>query len=194
VDNKSDQYITPEMVSRICSGDIIAYEEFVRDQWTTAVRTCWLVLRNVYDAEEAAQNAFVNLYKFRGQLKDPDKFRIWFYQILLNAARQQWRCRPNTSSVPAIEVLDPTDKIDQTETRIAVREAMCSLGKLERIALVLCYFCDLTDREASIVAGWCLGTYKWRLAKARRQMAKRLQDRQALKDECCKGANESWMK
>ena len=48
--NKSDQYITPEMVSRICSGDIIAYEEFVREQWATAVRTRWLVLRNIYDA------------------------------------------------------------------------------------------------------------------------------------------------
>ena len=175
--NKSEQCIKLEMVSRICSGDISAYEEFVRGQWATAMHTCWLVLRNVYEAEEAAQNAFVNLYKFRCQLKDPDKFRIWFYQILLNAARQQWRRQPNTSAVPSIEGSEPADKIDQAETRIAVREAMRSLGKLERIALVLCYFCDLTYREASIVAGWHLGTYKWRLAKARRQIAKRLQDR-----------------
>ena len=49
---------------------------------------------------------------------------------------------------------------------------MSSLNKPERIALVLCYFCDLTDREAAIVAGWRLGTYKWRLAKARRQLAR----------------------
>ncbi|MDF9408349.1 MAG: ECF RNA polymerase sigma factor SigM [Pelotomaculum sp. PtaB.Bin013] len=185
--NKSEQYITSEMISRICSGDIAAYEEFVREQWAAAVRTCWLVLRNVYDAEEAAQNAFVNLYKSRGQLKDHNKFRIWFYQILLNAARQQWRRRPNTSFVPDMEILDPADKIDQTETRIAVREAMRSLGKQERIALVLCYFCDLTDREAAIVAGWCLGTYKWRLAKARRWLIRKLKDDgQALKEQFVK--------
>ena len=189
-----EQTITPEMVSRICSGDIAAYEEFVREQWAAAVRICWLVLRNACDAEEAAQDAFVNLYKSRGQLRDPKKFRMWFYQILLNAARQQWRRRPNSSSVPVIEVADPADKIDRTENRIAVREAMYSLGKPERIALVLCYFCDLTDKEASIAAGWRLGTYKWRLAKARRQMARRLQDRQASKDECGKGVNDSWMK
>ena len=187
-----DQTITPEMVSRICSGDIADYEEFVRNQWTAAVRICWLVLRNACDAEEAAQDAFVNLYKSRGQLRDTKKFRMWFYQILLNAARQQWRRRPNNSSVPVIEAADPADKIDQTETRVAVREAMYSLGKPERIALVLCYFCDLTDREASIAAGWHLGTYKWRLAKARRQMAGRLKESQALKD--CKGVKESWMK
>lgn len=185
--NKSDQYITSEMVSRICSGDIIAYEEFVRDQWANAVRTCWLILRNVYDAEEAAQNSFVNLYKFRGQLNDHNKFRIWFYQIVLNAARQQWRRRPNTTSVPDIEILDPADKIDQAETKIAVREAMRSLGKKERIALVLCYFCDLTDKEASIVTGWCLGTYKWRLAKARRRLVRQFQDGdQTLKEQFIK--------
>lgn len=174
--NKSDQYITSEMVSRICSGDIIAYEKFVRDQWATAVRTCWLILRNVYDAEEAAQEAFVNLYKSRGQLRDPKKFRIWFNQILLNAAHQRWRHQSKALSVSDIEVLAPGDKIDQTDTRITVRDAMHGMGKPEITALVLCYFCDLTDREASIVVGWPLGTYKWRLAKARRQIAKRIQD------------------
>ncbi|MCG9968934.1 RNA polymerase sigma factor [Pelotomaculum terephthalicicum JT] len=185
--NKSDQYITLEMISRICSGDITAYEEFVREQWAAAVRTCWLVLRNEYDAEEAAQNAFINLYKCRSQLKDPNKFRVWFYQILLNAARQQWSRRPNTASVPDMEVMDPADKIDQTETRIAVREAMLNLGKQERIALVLRYFCDLTDREAAIVAGWCLGTYKWRLAKARRRLVRKLKDDgQTLKEQFIK--------
>ena len=42
---------------------------------------------------------------------------------LFNAARQQWRRRSNTSSVPDIDVLDPADKIDQTETRIVVRKS-----------------------------------------------------------------------
>ena len=174
--NINAQYnITSETVSRICSGDIVAYEEFVRNYWETSVRTCWLILRNVHDAEEAAQDAFVNLYKFRGQLKNPNKFRIWFYQILLNAARQHQRKRSNTSFVPETELLDPTDEIEQTDTRIAIREAIRSLNEPEKIALILCYFCGLTDREASIVTGWSLGTYKWRLTKARHQIAKRLQ-------------------
>jgi len=177
VSNTNDQDITSGFVSRICSGDIITYEEFVREQWAGAVRTCWLILRNVCDAEEAAQDAFVNLYKSRGQLKDLNKFRIWFYKILVNAARQQGRRQTKTLSASDIEVLDPDDKIDQTDTRIVIQDAMHGMGKLEITALVLCYFCDLTDREASIVAGWRLGTYKCRLAKARRQIAKRLQDK-----------------
>lgn len=192
--DKSGQYITSEAVSRICSGDITAYEEFVREQWTSAVRTCCLILRNPHDAEEAAQDAFVNLYKSRCQLREPNKFRIWFYRILVNAAQQRRRCQPKALSVSDIEVLAPGDKIEQTDTKIAIRDVMHDMGKPERIALVLCYFCDLTDREASIAAGWSLGTYKWRLAKARRQMARRLKENQALKDECCKGVNEPWMK
>lgn len=169
-----------DIASRICSGDIIAYEEFVRDQWATAVRTCWLILRNVQDAEEAAQDAFVNLYKSRSRLKDPKKFRLWFYKILLNSARQQWRRRLNTLPIPDADVPDPVDKIDKIDRKIMVQDAINSLSRPERIALVLCYFCDLTDREASIVAGWPIGTYKWRLAKARRQIARQLKDSKIL--------------
>lgn len=177
MNNKNDQDIASDLVSRICSGDIPAYEEFVRKQWAGAVRTCWLILRNVCDAEEAAQDAFVNLYRFRGQLKDPNKFRAWFYKILVNAARQQGRRQPKVLSASAIEISDPDDKIDQTNTRIAILDAMHGMGKSEMTALVLCYFCDLNDRDASSVAGWRLGTYKWRLAKARRQIAERLQNK-----------------
>ena len=62
-----------------CSGDITA---FVREQWTTAVQhICCLILCNPHDAEEAAQDAFGNLYKSRGQLREPNKFRIWYYRI-----------------------------------------------------------------------------------------------------------------
>jgi len=194
VGDKSGPYITSEAVSRICSGDITAYEEFVREQWTAAVRTCCLILGNLHDAEEAAQDAFVNLYKSRGQLREPNKFRVWFYRILLNAAHRRRRRQSKALSVSDMEILAPGDKIEQADTRIAVRDVLHDISKPERIALVLCYFCDLTDREASIAAGWPLGTYKWRLARARRQMAGRLKESQALKDECCKGVNEPWMK
>lgn len=173
---KNDQYITPEIVSRICSGDINAYEEFVRGQWVAAVRTCWLILRDAYDAEEAAQDAFVNLYRSRDQIKDLNKFRIWFYRILLNAARQKWRHRPHVLPMPDMALSDPEDKIDLANTRIMVRDALSDIGRPERAALILCYFCDLTDREASLAMGWHLGAYKWRLAKGRRQLIRQLQD------------------
>lgn len=145
--------ITPEMAARICSDDIAAYEQFVRSQWAAAVRTCWLVLRSTDDAEEAAQDAFVSLYRARGQLKSPDKLRIWFYRILLNSARQQWRNRPRNLSAPEYEAPDPEDQIEQADTRIAVRGALRMLSQPERTVLVLCYFCGLTDREGSFAAG-----------------------------------------
>jgi RNA polymerase sigma-70 factor (ECF subfamily) len=171
-----NQIITSEIASRICLGDIAAYEQFVRSQWRIAVHACWLVLRNNDDAEEAAQDAFVSLYKSRGQLKNPDKFHTWFYRILLNSAHQRWRNRPHTMSSPEREVPDPEDQIGQTDTKITVRGALHCLSQPERTALVLCYFCGLTDREGSFAAGWPLGTYKWRLAKARRHLLRRLQE------------------
>ncbi len=165
-----------EMAARICSGDIAVYEQFVRNQWATAVRACWLVLHSTEDAEEAAQDAFVSLYRARGQLKNPDKLRIWFYRILLNSARQRWRSRPRGLPSPEQDAQDPRNQIDQADTRIMVRDALRMLSQPEKTALVLCFFCGLTDREASLATGWPLGTYKWRLAKARRQLLKQLQE------------------
>jgi RNA polymerase sigma-70 factor (ECF subfamily) len=176
----NNQSTMSEFASRICSGDIVAYEQFVRSQWATAVRTCWFVLRNIDDAEEAAQDAFVSLYKARGQLKNPSKFRVWFYRVLINSARQKWRNRSRILTEPAQDISDPEDQIEQADTKITVRGALRNLSQTERMVLVLCYFCGLTDREGSFAAGWSLGTYKWRLVTARRHLFRQLQEKNYL--------------
>jgi RNA polymerase sigma-70 factor (ECF subfamily) len=146
----NNQSIMSEFASRIRSGDIVAYEQFVRSQWAAAVRTCWFVLRNINDSEEAAQDAFVSLYRTRGQLKNPSKFHVWFYRILINSARQKWRDRSRILTEPEQDISDPEDQIEQADTKITVRGALRNLSQTERMVLVLCYFCGLTGWRRAI--------------------------------------------
>jgi RNA polymerase sigma-70 factor, ECF subfamily len=79
---------SPELVNRIRNGDVNAYETFVKQTWTKAVRACWMILGEQRDAEQAAQDAYVQLFEKRDQLRDNDKFSSWFYRILMNSAKQ----------------------------------------------------------------------------------------------------------
>lgn len=161
---------TPEMVAQILAGDAGAYEAFVRGTWPEAVRTCWLVLHRREDAEEAAQDALVQVYRRRRQLRDPSAFRAWFHRILVNAARQRLRGSDRRATV-ALEACDVWEPTGDADLRVTVRSALHRLPPGERLAVVLCHFCGLTDREGAVAAGWPLGSYKWRLAAARRRLA-----------------------
>jgi RNA polymerase sigma-70 factor, ECF subfamily len=168
-------HMTAERMARICAGDEGEYEKFVREAWSQAVRACWLILRNVQDAEEAAQDAFVNLYRYREQLREAEKFKSWFYRILMNAAKARHRRRPSVETLPEVDLAETVDRMEEAALRLSVRAAMERLSENERMAIVLCYYCGLSDREGAKAAGWALGTYKWRLAKARRQMGTEFQ-------------------
>lgn len=169
--------MTEELARRVCSGDESAYEEFVRKQWPHAVRTCWLILRNTHDAEEAAQDAFVNVYKHRRDLQDAQKFNAWFYRILMNAAKQRRRSRKWFTLFKQEDTMaDTSDRMADTDLKLSIQAAMESLAAEERMAVVLCYYCGLTDREAASSVDWTLGTYKWRLAKARKRLGTLLEE------------------
>jgi len=140
-----------------------------------AVQTCRLLLHDPRDAEEAAQDALVSLHRHRAALRDPARLQAWFYRILVNAARQRRRRRPpQEEPLSGLEAGGP-DEARAADLRASVRAALAGLPPAERVAIVLCHWCDLPDRAAAAAAGWPLGTYKWRLATARTHLSPLLQ-------------------
>ena len=50
----------PALIERAKRGDVAAYERIVSEHQTIAFRTAWTITGSAADAEEAAQDAFVN--------------------------------------------------------------------------------------------------------------------------------------
>ncbi|MCL6445032.1 MAG: RNA polymerase sigma factor [Alicyclobacillus sp.] len=165
--------ISEELIERVRGGDELAYSELFQFMWDSAVRTCWLILRNQHDAEEVAQEAFLKLYLHRERLQDVRAFRSWFYRILVNTALDRVRRRRNALDIDTVQLFgyEPMRAADQ---RLWIDEAMKHLSYEERTAVVLVHFSGLKESEAAEVAGWTLGKLKYRLHRARRVLSQAL--------------------
>jgi len=159
-------------------GDRLAFSRFFEHEWSHAVRTCQFIVRRPQDAQDAAQDAFISLYRSLGQLRDPQLFRSWFYRILIHSAKARLRVRRRQTARGYPDIAKDTGAAewDGVTTELTIRSALNQLSERERIVAVLWYFADLADREAAMAAGMTLGVYKWCKIQARRKLAAALHD------------------
>ena len=154
-------------------------DRWLATSYTSAYRTACLILRNPADAEEAVQDAFLRVWRFRASVPDGDGARPWLYRVLVNACCSKMRGdRARQAHAAATEVPDlpgtgpsPEAIAAQTETADAVRQALAALPEHLRIPLVLRFYAGLSEREIATAIRRRPGTVKSRLHEARRRLS-----------------------
>lgn len=171
------------LVRRCQTGDINAFEELVNQYSEKAVRTAYLVTGRRDLAEDMAQEAFVQCYYSLKNLKKPELFKSWFYQILL---RTSWKmARQSQGRLIGIDLDDQecanlmadhdlAQEVEARQTLAAINEAINQLSSPLKAVVVLRFYSGLTVREIADATGCREGTVKSRLYNARRQMAENL--------------------
>jgi len=147
--------------------------------YASAYRTACLILRNPADAEEAVQEAFLRVWRFRAAVPSDGGAKPWLYRVLVNACcsklRQEAprRARNAGGDVPDLPAREPTPEAvaTQAETAAAVREALVALPEALRVAVVLRYYAGLTEKEIATAIRRRPGTVKSRLHEARRLLS-----------------------
>src|SRR4051794_8819727 len=147
--------------------------------YASAYRTACLILHNPADAEEAVQDAFLRVWRFRASVPADDGARPWLYRVLVNACCSKLRSdRARHTHIAATEPPDvpetgpsPEAIAAQSETSDAVRQALSALPEHLRIPLVLRFYAGLTEREIATAIRRRPGTVKSRLHEAKRQLS-----------------------
>ncbi len=129
------------------------------------------------DADEAAQQVFIIVWKKLDALKSPDKFPSWLFgitrRVLANCRRSAWL--RSWSGVVLGDSPDPAQDPErvasQNELAVLVERALCRLKTDHREILVLCDLQEFTLPEAAALLGIKLNTAKSRLIRARVKFA-----------------------
>src|SRR5688572_9359541 len=66
-------------------------DELLIDGYGRAYRTAFLIMRDAVAAEEAVQEAFLRVWRFRDALPDGDGMQPWLYRVLVNTCYSQLR-------------------------------------------------------------------------------------------------------
>ena len=160
------------LVRRCQAGDQEAFTRLVERYQSVLFGTAYLMLRDRGLAEDAVQEALIQIWKHLPSLRCQDSLRAWLVRIVVNEVKQQYRKKrvPMVSLEQVSEMADYVEDADTPmlgdENRDRIRRALEVLPGEQREAVVLRYFSDLTIPEIAKALGQREGTVKSRLSRA----------------------------
>ena len=163
------------LVERAKNGDVNAYEALVQHYQELAFRVAYQVTGNAADAEDAAQEAFVNAYYALGRFRSGAPFKPWLCRIVANEARNR-RTSAQRRTVLAERALvaqssgdsaqSPEDAAEAHEFRATLVATLQGLKEDDRLVLAYRLFFDLSEAEMADALNVPKGTVKSRLSRA----------------------------
>ena len=147
------------MLSRILERDHSAFSTLVKRHTARYYGLAYRTLFNKTEAEEVVQEAFLKVWQ-RPERWDRGKgtrFSTWFYRVVANICIDRNRKkRPvlveDIDSAPALEG-SLSDALYRREQKRLVDKLILDLPEKQRMALNLCFYEGLSNREAALIMG-----------------------------------------
>jgi RNA polymerase sigma-70 factor (ECF subfamily) len=168
----------PDEVERARGGDLDAFEALVRQHGPAVYRVALRMLGDPADAEDAAQDAFLQAWRSLRSFRGESRFSTWMYRIVTN------RCLNELARRRALEPLEetaPSERPGPEQVAVArselelLRKAVDELTPEQRAALVLREFEGCTYEEIADVLDISVSAVKSRLHRARAEILQVMQ-------------------
>jgi RNA polymerase sigma-70 factor (ECF subfamily) len=163
----------------------------VASQQRRAVRLAYQYLRDIHDADEAVQDAFVKVFTHITSYREELPFEVWFTRILMNACldlrkarsrRLRWVLPIERPYAPDAASRELPDRDSTTEDKLVARArikeiaaAVDQLPDRQRTVFMLCHFGDQTTSQVSQALGLSEATVRVHLFRAVRKLRRLLE-------------------
>jgi len=190
-----DAQVVGALVRRCVAGDVVAWEEIVRQYHRRIYNICYRFAGSADDAQDLTQEVFIKMYRTLGSYDvERGAFLTWVATVTRNLLVDHFRRSKqdrvtDSLDVPASEHEDavplsdriedkgpaPDANVQSRETRDAVHRALQKLSPELREAVVLRDLQDMDYREIAAVLRVPEGTVKSRINRGRAELARLLQ-------------------
>lgn len=178
-----------ELVSRWRAGDEAAFAELVARHERPVFRLALRMLGERADAEDVAQETFLNLYRYGHRFRGDSRFSTFVYRVAANAAlnrrRSLGRSRARVDALAEQQAggvalpsrpRDPEDSTLGSQARSRVQAALLELPPDLRIVTVLYDIEGVPYAEIARLLRVAEGTVKSRIHRARNALRERLRE------------------
>lgn len=179
------------LMLRVKEGDRAAFAELVERYKQPVTNLIARTINDPTEAEDLAQNAFVQAYKSAHRYEVTAKFSTWLFTIARNLALNEIRRRSrhradsldetfdDNDEQPVRQAVDrrsagPTDELLRDELVDKVDEAVNALPDKQRTALLLCREEEMSYEEIAKVIGCTLSATKSLIHRARETLKEKL--------------------
>jgi RNA polymerase sigma-70 factor (ECF subfamily) len=179
------------LMLRVKRGDDAAFAELVDKYKQPVMNLVYRIVRDATEAEDLAQNVFIQVYKSAHRYEVTARFSTWLFTIARNLCLNEIRRRSRhpadslegtqteSDDQPARQFEDrktaiPAESALHTELEHKIEQALADLPEPQRTALLLCRQDDLSYEEIAEVIGCSLSATKSLIHRGRETLKLKL--------------------
>lgn len=172
-----------EMIEAILKGDQKAFKLLVDTYQLMVVNTCYAFVHDRDEAEDIAQDVFVQVFESLGRFRFESKLSTWLYRIAVNRSINHcksprgraikinidsWKQQEVAQSVemPQQQILEEQEQIE------LLHKAIDKLPENQRSALILNKYEELSYKEIADVMGVSLSSVESLIFRAKNNLEK----------------------
>ena len=180
-----------ELMLRLKEGEANCFRELVLRHQRSVVNIAFRITGDRQEAEDIAQEVFLRVYRAAKGYRPETKFSTYLYKITLNLSLNQIRrakviltrflsgeqdSQREGETSPGTEAFTdtPLTSMEKEEVKKAVRKAIRSLPKRQRLAIILSQYQELSYQEISEILGCSPKAVERLIHRGKNQLKKEL--------------------
>jgi RNA polymerase sigma factor (sigma-70 family) len=178
------------LIEQLKQGDQAAFKQIVESSHGLVYNTALGIVQNAEDAEDVAQEVFVQLYESIHSFKGESRLTTWLYRITISKAMDHLRRKKRKKRFAFVQSLFGTDEelihdppdfvhpgvtLDNKETAKELFRAIDKLPANQKIAFTLHRIEGLNYQEVSAIMQMSLASVESLLHRARKNLKKTLE-------------------
>jgi RNA polymerase sigma factor (sigma-70 family) len=179
------------LVELLKKGDETAFKTIVETWQNMVFNTALGIVQNAEDAEDIAQEVFVQVYQSIGSFKGESKFSTWLYRITVTKSLDHERKKKRKKRFAFVRslvgeqnevIVNPPDfhhpgvVLDNKEDAAVLFRAIAGLPENQRIAFTLNKVEGLSYQEVSEVMKTSVSSIESLMHRAKNNLKKNLED------------------
>ncbi len=179
------------LMLRVKRGDDAAFCELVDKYKQPVMNLAYRILRDATEAEDLAQNVFLQVHKSAHRYEASARFTTWLFTIArnlcLNEIRRRSRHPADSLDAGSVELDDqparqyedhktflPTENLLHGELEQKIELALAELPEPQRTAILLCRGDEMSYEEIAEVVGCSLAATKSLIHRGRETLKQKL--------------------
>ena len=153
-----------DLVVRVQQGDQRAFEALATADYPRLHRVAYSVLGDPALAEDATQQALLDIWRNLRRLRDPAKYEAWSYRLLVRACYAEAKRQPKWSTsdeLPPAQEPRAVDAYGVVADRDQLERGLRTLSMDHRVVLALRHLLGMTPEEVAAT----LGISRWAVYK-----------------------------
>lgn len=179
-----------QLVRELRDGSTVAFEQVVAIYQRRVVNICFRFVHDASDAEDLAQETFVEVYRSIGSFREQAGLATWIHRIavrksldFLRAQRRQkrggmlraiLRLDDQDTDIPGPTATQPDAMLEQKERLRVLRTALDKLPKNQRVAFVLSKLDGVSSQEIAGILDTSLSSVDALIHRAKLNLQKHL--------------------